>query len=237
MKKILTFGLALMIALTVSAQKNVTRFLGIPVDGTKSEMIQKLKAKGYTYNASLDHLEGEFNGRYVNISVVTNNNKVWRIMVTDAYSTRSETEIRHRFNTLCQQFRNNEKYIPAFAIPTGGYYEIGSDEDISYEIRVNDKFYEAYYYQITEADKDTAGITEWMRTDLPDTTLAKIDSLSSGEFREIMLRGLRTLFSPSYIEAKVSHKSVWFRIVENYGKYYIALFYDNELNKANGEDL
>lgn len=29
----------------------VTRFLGIPVDGTKAEMIQKLKAKGFTSNA------------------------------------------------------------------------------------------------------------------------------------------------------------------------------------------
>lgn len=32
-------------------------------------------------------------------------------------------------------------------------------------------------------------------------------------------------------------KSVWFRICEQYGEYYIAMYYDNEYNQANGEDL
>ena len=32
-------------------------------------------------------------------------------------------------------------------------------------------------------------------------------------------------------------KPVWFRICESYGEYYITMFYDNENNHANGEDL
>ena len=32
-------------------------------------------------------------------------------------------------------------------------------------------------------------------------------------------------------------KSVWFTIVGEAGKYYIAMYYDNEYNCANGEDL
>lgn len=32
-------------------------------------------------------------------------------------------------------------------------------------------------------------------------------------------------------------KPVWFRICESYGEYYITMFYDNEYNHANGEDL
>ena len=35
----------------------------------------------------------------------------------------------------------------------------------------------------------------------------------------------------------VIKKIVWFRIVGNYGEYYIAMYYDNEYNHANGEDL
>ena len=31
--------------------------------------------------------------------------------------------------------------------------------------------------------------------------------------------------------------SVWYMISDLYGKYYIALFYDNLHNKSNGEDL
>ena len=76
---------ALLLSAIVFAQpKSVTKFLGIPIDGSKAEMIQKLKEKGYTYNSKLDCLEGEFNGRDVQISVVTNNSKVYRILVQDA---------------------------------------------------------------------------------------------------------------------------------------------------------
>ena len=32
-------------------------------------------------------------------------------------------------------------------------------------------------------------------------------------------------------------KTVWFIISESYGKYYIAMYYDNVYNQANGEDL
>lgn len=37
--------------------------------------------------------------------------------------------------------------------------------------------------------------------------------------------------------AKYSNNSVWFKISEQYGKYYITLFYDNGNNRAYGEDL
>ncbi len=35
----------------------------------------------------------------------------------------------------------------------------------------------------------------------------------------------------------IAKKSVWFRINEMDGGYYINMFYDNEYNRANGEDL
>lgn len=142
MKKLL---LAIIVALitTVSfAQNDVTQFLGIPVDGTKSAMIQKLRAKGFTYNASLDMLEGEFNGHPVEISVVTENNKVYRICLIDKNET-TESQIKIRFNTLCRQFEKNGKYLPM-----SGYQEIGETEDIRYEMLVNKKDYHAGFYQV-----------------------------------------------------------------------------------------
>ena len=47
MKKLLTLTMLLIVAGTLRAQTDVTRFLGIPVDGSKTEMIQKLKEKGF----------------------------------------------------------------------------------------------------------------------------------------------------------------------------------------------
>lgn len=103
MRKIMLVVTFLLFVTCIYAQSEVTKFLGIPVDGYKSEMIQKLKAKGYKYDASNECLTGEFNGRDVNIFIATNNNKVYRIMVADAKYV-SEGDIRIRFNTLCQQF-------------------------------------------------------------------------------------------------------------------------------------
>ena len=143
MKKILTLAVVLMTTIALSAQekKDVTKFLGIPVDGYKSEMISKLKAKGFT-STSRDKniLEGEFNGKDVELHVVTNNNKVYRIAVVDKNYT-TETSIRIRFNTLISQFENNSKYIGF------GNKTISEDENLSYEISVNDKRYEAIFYQ------------------------------------------------------------------------------------------
>lgn len=130
-----------MLLTDVCAQKDVTKFLGIPVDGTKSEMIRQLKAKGYT-SSDFDSevLKGEFNGRNVYIFVETNNNKVYRVMVANA-DTVDETNIRINFNNLCGQFKNNEKYLSIED------YTIPDSEDISYEMTVHKKRYQAAFYQ------------------------------------------------------------------------------------------
>ena len=141
MKKLL-LALALLAFSTATAQeKDVTTFLGIPIDGFKSEMIQKLKEKGFTPTSyDKDVLEGEFNGREVTLSVVTNNNKVYRIFVADQ-NTVSETDIKIRFNMLCSQFNNNTRYLSI------SDQTISEDEDISYNMTVNNKRYEASFYQ------------------------------------------------------------------------------------------
>ena len=46
----------LMYSLTMLAQKDITKFMGIPVDGLKKDMIQKLKAKGFEYDNEIDLL-------------------------------------------------------------------------------------------------------------------------------------------------------------------------------------
>jgi len=153
MKKILTVTFALMLSVVLCAQNNVTKFLGIPVTGSKAAMIQKLRAKGFTYNNLSDCLEGEFNGRDVWISVVTNNNKVWRIAITDK-NTCDEGQIKIRFNTLCMQFENNPKYV------AGKSNTLSESEDISYEMTVNKKQYQAAYAQLP-LDEDTTKRLVW----------------------------------------------------------------------------
>ena len=185
MKKILTLLLVIFCACTIQAQDDVTTFLGIHVDGFKPQMIQKLKGKGFLQVQGQDALEGEFNGMNVNVFVVTNNNKVYRIMLCDK-NTQDEANIKIRFNKLVSQFENNPRYI------TTSDFSLSDSEDISYEMLVHKKNYDAIYFQKAKTE-----------------------------------------------DGDSSKKAVWFRIIkEEYGsKYYIAMFYDNEYNHANGEDL
>lgn len=219
-KKTAWFFMLLILPVALYAQKDVTQFLGIPVDGSKSEMISKLKAKGYTVSPHKnDILVGEFNGTDVNIHIVTNNNKVYRIMVADA-NTIGETDIKIRFNNLVQQFQNNNKYI-SLPDSTIEKYTIPESEKISYEMLVKNKRYEALFYQKS---------TEYEALQVEMNDLFKTKALNDEDNKrlsEIMQKQLEVGFN----------KAVWFMISEFYGKYSIAIYYDNLYNKANGEGL
>ena len=137
MKKLLLFILFISAAMGANAQ-NTIKFLGIPVDGTKREMISKLEAKGYEYNSYRDYLTRDFNGQDVMIQVQTVNNIVWRIAVADDSGV-NETNIKIRFNNLFDQFSNNGKYICVQGD------KLSDNDDISYEMSVHNKRYDACF--------------------------------------------------------------------------------------------
>ena len=155
MRKFLTLLAMIAISASVFAQKEVTKFMGIPVDGSPTEMVKKLKAKGFTTDEDAmqvvkrglidwdgpEVLTGRFNGEKVRVFLGVEQNKVWRIYLSDKDS-RDETQIKIRFNNLVRQFENNDKYIPYFDEQT-----IADDEDISYQMTVNKKRYDAYFVQ------------------------------------------------------------------------------------------
>ena len=155
MRKFLTLLAMIAISASVFAQKEVTKFMGIPVDGSPTEMIKKLKAKGFTTDEDAmqvvkrglidwdgpEVLTGRFNGEKVRVFLGVEKNKVWRIYLSDKDS-RDETQIKIRFNNLVRQFEGNGKYVPYFDEQT-----IADDEDISYQMTVNKKRYDAYFVQ------------------------------------------------------------------------------------------
>ena len=176
---LLTLLFVLMTVAAIAQDNNTIKFLGIPVDGTKKEMISKLQAKGYEYDSSSDILFGEFNGTNVFITVQTVNNRVWRIAIIDSKINSDEANIIIRYNRLFEQLSNNSKY----EVADGSTLE--EKEDISYEMLVHKKRYDASF---TLKDKSINGV-------------------------------------------------VWYMIAEQYGKYGIAMFYENLDNAANGDDL
>ena len=225
MKKIFLFIVAFLMTASVMAEIYPTKFLGIPIDGTKQEMIQKLKDKGFTYHYERgeEFLSGEFNGSDVHIFIATNNNKVYRIMVAET-NTFSEGQIIIRYNNLMRQFIDNKKYLSAVL----GQTFIPSDEDISYERTVHNKTYNATYVQVTH-DLDS--------TSLQQDALKILEELPSSIRSELDTETLSSYCIMLAIVKQYENNMVWFTINEFGGKYYLTIYYDNLYNKANGEDL
>lgn len=190
-------------------KQDVTQFMGIPVDGTKKEMMKKLKKKGFRkYYADL--LVGEFNGENVYVRVFTNKNKVYGIVVADIVS-QNEGGIKKSYNNLCYQFFNSEKYKSVLKMED---YTIPDDEDISYNIREHNKSYKATFYQ--HADVDLI--------------------LSKGKFDNLSERDLSLITNIAEMKA-IFKKEVSFAIVASNTGYKIMIGYINVENQADGEDL
>ncbi len=224
--KQLFFLLLITVSVKVLAQNDVTKFLGISVDGFKPAMVQKLKAKGFQYNQKLDCLTGEFNGHNVRLRVITNNNKVWRIFIQDAIA-QDETGIKIRFNKLVRQFLNNKKYMSAtLSDPT-----LSDSEDISYEMLVHKKRYEAVFYQLP-TQMDTLGMQTALRAKLLEYySEEQLENPTEEQQNDIIIKSVKFKID------LYSKRSVWFMIDENYGEYRILMYYDNEYNHSDGEDL
>ena len=261
MKRFFIFiALALALVKISYAQNDVTKFMGIPVDGSKAEVVRQLMEKGFEYDDSQDNwtrLTGFFNSVNSHIYVSTNKNLVDRIYVCDK-NTCSESEIIIRFNKLVRQFANNENYI------SDGYekYLIPQNEDISYEMLCNNKNYDAIFYQKPNelnSDEFIGGLNSLSDTDLHNmvNNMIQSDTAIYNAYNQFSLENFNkestkytfdnkdkaflfvcmAAFSAQHTVFDKYNKPVWFRICEVGNKYYIAIFYDNEYNRANGEDL
>lgn len=206
----LAFSLSCLFLYGQTNDSSTLKFLGIPVDGSEAAMVSALKNKGFKYNSEFGNLSGKFNGKESNIYISENNGKVDRVVVADA-NTSDETSIMIAYNNLLSQFKKNDKYVELTQnnpIPEG--------EDISYEMLVHNKRYEASFYLKPE----------WTDAEL-ETISAKSSEMNEEE---------RLNYALTQLENKLSGV-VWFSIFEHYGKYYISIFYDNLRNRPNGEDL
>lgn len=234
MKRLLSFviGILIMCSTVFGQSEGTLKFLGIPVDGSKSEMMAALKSKGFRYDSNSGFLVGDFNGSESHIGIVENHGKVYRVVVFDA-NTYDAGQIRIRFNNLIHQFENSN----------GKYYYIDQnemipeDEDISYEINVHDKQYSATFiynplYGNNELkDKLVNEVVE------ENKLLLEKKGITPEEFYSDKDNYIQVFSSIVDKIFQMSKGSVWFQIFEYYGKYYIGIYYDNLINKPNGEDL
>lgn len=258
MKKSILFFVFALLVLPLIAQDYsdvITQFMGIPVDGTKTEMISKLRNKGFSYNRNADELSGRFNGRNVVLKVVENNGAVYRIVVADEYYS-NEADIIINYNRLIDQFENNDRYT--------SYEEnkkIEDGENIHYQMTINNKRYQAAFYQKYDVADVSSFDFEYIDDDeylgsIHTLTENFIKEYIGGDFyeesylKEIQGKTKEEIFEfdkqtlmATIVTLKMTtemRRSVWFMIDEDerqYRKYRIILYYDNGFNEPNGEDL
>lgn len=221
------------IALAQTSSEGTLKFLGIPVDGTKDEMISRLKAKDFRYNSYDDLLYGQFNGKDAEIHVGTNHGVVDRVVVV--FPSIPESQIISEYNALLSQFNNNDKYIGI-----GENERIASDENLSYEIAIHHKDYEADFAYISpdlfseeEASQIRSLLSQAKNMDKEEMQ-ALLASMAPNEEGEMSVeQGM--LILNKMMSFVSSH--VWFAILEDGSKYCICLYYDNLKNRPHGEDL
>lgn len=224
------------------------QFMGIPVDGTKADMIDAIKAKGFKYDQEYGFFTGDFNGKSVRVFIHTNHDVVDRIMV--AYPSMSESQIKTEYNSLLRQFQRNAKYIELFENEP-----IPESEDVSYEMTVHHKDYQsAFLYlpstisipALAKATKEllvaikNGEEIEGLEELAPDLdALNEIKDAKDDEWDAFM-----NLSKEDWEDAvkfiffgQERPNSIWFSINEYLGDYTIDIFYDNEANRPNGEDL
>ena len=236
MKKLLTTLLMIIITTALSAQStndNTLKFLGHPVDGSKSDMEKHLISRGFTYDSDYDGYRGRFNGKNATVYISTNNNNVDRVYVA-FNKQRNEADIINEYNTLLRQFKRNEKYT--FLSEN---LEIPTDEDISFEMSVHNKTYEASFY--LKPQLDTLAFVEEIVSLCTEEQIEKIESIDFSNLETFDFSEnediLPIIFATTMKCMRHINGCVWFTIHEIYGTYQIGLYYDNLKNRPNGEDL
>lgn len=239
MRRLITIIIFLLVSILAIAQtsaEGTLKFLNIPIDGTKENMISQIKEKGFRYDSYNGCLRGQFNGKDVEVYVVTNHDVVDRIYV--AYPEMSESLVITEYNILLGQFNRNKKYI---ALQENE--QIPNNEDLSYEMTVKNKKYGASFMYISPdlfSEEEIDNIhalrerVEGMSSEeVQAMSQAMADSLQSRD-SEISLEN--TMRAINKLMSLVSG-NVWFTIHERYGEYQIGIYYDNLKNRPNGEDL
>ena len=261
-KTILITLLTLLSAVCFAQSGGPLKFLGIPIDGSESQFVAKLKTKGFTYSGVTKGYKGQFNGMTVDVYIHTNHNLVDRVYVSFPYT--NEDGIRTEFNRLLGQFKNNGKYQELDVNE-----EISLNDDISYEIIVKNKRYQAsfcYYdddcdrisFMFALIDKFSDFFTEEQSTKLKQYAVKALGAQKDQQdaLRVEMMKEMQTMglgresdaeadpekpikFLATFMDGmrSLADGNVWFMIHEHYGQYQIGLYYDNLHNQSHGEDL
>lgn len=202
----------------VDTDETALKFVGVPIGGTKEQMFNALKAKGFEmgYNG----MTGMFNGEHVTLHLNTNHGIVdWVKVVYPRCSEENDTRIK--YNTLLSRFNRNAKYVCV-----NPRAEVPAEERIYWKINENTKYYDAVYFYLHPEINAKEWVEEF-KQEYQKRYKKPLQGLSYVEIEE-------TLFClPMKVSAAISG-IVWFTMVDIHE---ININYVNFKNRPRGEDL
>ena len=224
MKRFILSAFVILVSFVCLGQETI-KFLDIPVDGKKTEVIAKLILKGFQYDRANDCLEGVFNGKESTLFIHENNGKVDRIMVFNVFPI---ALAKNEFNTLLKQFQSDEKYVSS-----AENSPISEEENISYELRVNGKSYNAAFYPDPFVEGGDKGYQDYIANTAARLAL---EAANDGELlnpTEERVRSLANVIANSLI-IRTSTSLLWFRLtsLDPGTDCAIYIYYDNLLNQS-----
>lgn len=213
----------MMISLGSYAQ-DVTKFLGIPVDGTKEDFEKELVQKGFKFSRKYNGYKGVFNNEESYVHIYESEGKVYRVSVMPIY-TFNEGEAKRRYNTLCQQFATNKNYIQ---LSSDESLRLDVDEDLDYGINVKGKRYEAYFSQVISDSTRSLLILSELYKHFSPIQIANPTEEESKKMLEITKEKCNEIYNNNLVWVVLS-------MIED--RYTITIMYENNSNDKRGSDL
>ncbi len=263
MKKTLTIVLlALFSAVCLGQDSGALKFLGIPIDGTEMQFTTKLKKKGFIYSFRTDSYKGQFNGYDVDVIINTNHNQVDRVVVF--FPPKDEKGIKTDYNYLLDQFKDNVKYMEVEKnemIPfderfsyefnvnkkhyeaSFNYYDPNRDPVAFFNALIGNVsvfFTSDQIKQLMDCAVKASDAPEDRIRVLLVETMKEMQKMNFGANKESIQNQDRTkAFEQRFFSglSSLADGVIWFTILDYYGEYRIALYYDNLHNRPHGEDL
>lgn len=196
--------------------------MGIPVDGSKQKVEFALRQKGFRRDAAVsERMVGSFNGRRSYVFIHTNHQKVDRIMVVDIQPSAAKNA-KEYFNILLNQLEDRVEYFKLLGEP------IRDDEDIEYEMTVNNKAYDASYAYFSEQDFKAA---------VEDVTTEVFEEKLSGKHAGVDMESLAEKRVIKRVLDKTRGQLSFSLLRHQSGRFSVAIYYDNLTNRPHGEDL
>ena len=237
--KRLVFALLMLLTFSLSAQNDgVIKFMGIPVDGSKEEMISKLKQKGFTYDYEYNMFQGKFDGESIKGIIETYNDKVYNIRFMHDSRGFNKSVVISKYNSFVLKYDTNEKYLSNIKLDKAmndvETYQIDAYEDIGYEMKKGKVYKAQYYYTFDKDLSDTTGFYQYKIE-----TIRKYKNLAAAYGKDIDEFINDSTLPMFYYMHRLEQDLVQFYIVEgmDYNTYLIMFDYYNRRNAPNGEDL